>query len=551
MRASYFIALKLLKKQDKGKAVARPIVRIAVATIALALIVNLITISVVIGFQHEVRDKVIGFGSHAVVTKIGENAIMESTPLLKSDQFEKIFQSPNLKRVDEVAYLTGVLQAENEKNDRKEIQGVVFKGVGKTYDLSFYKQFLVEGNLPVYSDTAISNDVLVSQTIARNLGYKVGDKVRAFFLKDRPIKRMFTVVGVYNTGYEDMDKKMVISDIQNVQKLNDWGLQVSLRMKDSLENGNLVLMAEVSGDVQRPYQLRWSGHIGNYKGFYYFPSKDTTIQVKISRVPVGNFTMNSEPVDSAFVHISVLRKANGLFPIVTEKNGTVKKEYLDETGLKFKIHDVQGNEFTFSFVDGRGDSRDFISGYELMYKDFNSIQSEVEKLRQRVIGSPEYAQQLTVTGILDAESDIFSWLSFLDINVWIILVLMLFIGIINMSSALLVMILVRTHFIGLMKAIGATNAFIRKIFIQQVAIMMFKALLWGNLIGVGLAVLQERFKLIRLNPEVYYLDAVPVQLNFTYILILNVATLIICLAALLIPTRFISRISPIKSLKFS
>lgn len=551
LKPSYFIALKLLKKQDKGKAVARPIVNIAVATIALALIVNLITISVVIGFQKEVRDKVVGFGAHAVITKIGENSIMESTPLRKDIKYQMLFQSPKIRQIDDVAYKTGVLQAMNEESEKQEIQGVVFKGVGEQYDLSFFGQFLKEGELPHYSKDSISNDILISETIAKSLGYKVGDNARSFFLKDKPIKRVFRIVGIYNTGYEEMDKKMIISDLKNIQKLNDWGLQVALRLKDTLVNGNLIVEADVSGDRNAPHQLKWDGHVGNFKGFYFFPEKDTVIRIKLERIPVGNFEVNHHYIDSAQMKVTVNRKVEGTFPLVTDEDNRVKKEYLDDEGLKIQLEDVKGNSFVFEMTDGTGDSQDFISGYEIVYKDFKDIQPEVENLRRTIIGSPEFSQQLSVSGILDTQSDIFNWLSFLDINVWIILVLMLFIGIINMSSALLVMILVRTRFIGLMKAIGANNAFIRKIFIQQIAFLMFRALLWGNLIGIGFAVLQNQFHLIKLNPEVYYLDAVPIQLNVFHIILLNIATLAICLLALMLPARFVTKISPIKSLKFN
>lgn len=510
----------------------------------------MITISVVIGFQNEVRDKVIGFGAHAVVTKLGQNSIMESAPLHKDIKYQMLFQSPNLKRIDGVAYKAGVLQSVNERTEKQEIQGVVFKGVDKNYDLSFFKQFLVEGELPKYTDDSISTEILISQTIARNMNYHVGDNARTFFLKEKPLKRIFHIAGIFNTGYEDMDKKIVITDIQNVQKFNDWGLQVALRMKDTLVHDNLIIEAVVSGE-QTPYQLKFTGHTGNYKGFYFFPEKDSTIEVKISRIPIGNYSIDSKYVDSAKVKVTVNRKISGLYPLVTEKENIVKKEYLDDAGMKFRIKDIKGNEFTFEFTDGMGDAKEFISGYELTYNKFEDISPEVGNLRGKIISSPEWSQQLNVSGILDTQSDIFNWLSFLDINVWIILILMLFIGIINMSSALLVMILVRTSFIGLMKAIGANNTFIRKVFIQQIAFLMFRALLWGNIIGIGFAFLQQHFHLIKLNPEVYYLDAVPIQLNLWHILLLNIATIVICLLALLIPTRFVTKISPIKSLKFN
>ena len=128
---------------------------------------------------------------------------------------------------------------------------------------------------------------------------------------------------------------------------------------------------------------------------------------------------------------------------------------------------------------------------------------------------------------------------------------MLLIGIINMGSALLVMILLRTSFIGLLKSIGASSWSIRKIFLYQVSFLILKGMFWGNLIGIGFCFLQDYFKIIKLNPEVYYLIAVPIELNISSILLINLATLIVCLLAMIIPSYVITRISPSKSIKFS
>jgi len=128
---------------------------------------------------------------------------------------------------------------------------------------------------------------------------------------------------------------------------------------------------------------------------------------------------------------------------------------------------------------------------------------------------------------------------------------MLIIGVINMGSALLVMILLRTPFIGLMKAMGANNWTLRKIFLYQVGVLILKGMFWGNLIGIGLCLIQEHFQILKLNPEVYYLTAVPIELSFLSIILINVVTLIICLSAMLIPSWVISRINPSKSIKFN
>jgi lipoprotein-releasing system permease protein len=128
---------------------------------------------------------------------------------------------------------------------------------------------------------------------------------------------------------------------------------------------------------------------------------------------------------------------------------------------------------------------------------------------------------------------------------------MILIGIINMGSALLVMILVRSNFIGLMKAMGATNWEIRKIFLYQAGFLILRGMLIGNIVGLALCVGQKYFGIFSLNPEIYYLDKVPVEFNLISILLLNVGTLIVCISALIIPSIVISRVNPVKAIKFN
>jgi lipoprotein-releasing system permease protein len=127
---------------------------------------------------------------------------------------------------------------------------------------------------------------------------------------------------------------------------------------------------------------------------------------------------------------------------------------------------------------------------------------------------------------------------------------MLIIGIINMGSAMLVMIILRSNFIGIMKALGASNRSIRRIFLLQAAYLIGKGMFYGNLIGLGLYFLQRTTHLFALNPEVYYLDAIPVELTLVHFLLLNLGTFVICLLALLIPSMVISKMNPIKTIKF-
>lgn len=155
-----------------------------------------------------------------------------------------------------------------------------------------------------------------------------------------------------------------------------------------------------------------------------------------------------------------------------------------------------------------------------------------------------------VRTIKEEQREIFLWLDFLDLNVLIILVLMILIGIINMGSGLLVLIITKTQLIGLLKALGANNWSIRKLFLHQAVFIIVRGMIIGNIIGIGICLLQSYFSIIPLNPEVYYLDAVPIELNFWHILFLNIGTLIVCTAALIVPSYVITKISPIKALKF-
>ena len=157
---------------------------------------------------------------------------------------------------------------------------------------------------------------------------------------------------------------------------------------------------------------------------------------------------------------------------------------------------------------------------------------------------------LQVSTIQKTEADLFSWLHFLDFNVLIIIFLMIVIGIINVGSAVLVLIVVRTSFVGLLKSLGANNRSIRRIFLHQAAYLLLRGLLIGNVLALTLSWLQYHFNLIKLNPEVYYLDAVPIELSFWNFILINALTFSTCMAALLLPSSVVSRISPIKALKF-
>jgi lipoprotein-releasing system permease protein len=160
-------------------------------------------------------------------------------------------------------------------------------------------------------------------------------------------------------------------------------------------------------------------------------------------------------------------------------------------------------------------------------------------------------QLIQVKSILDNESDLFAWLSFLDFNVYIIIILMLVIGVINVGSAMLVIIVLRTNLIGILKAMGATNWSIRKIFLYQAAYLICKGLFYGNLIGISLCWLQSAFGIIALNPTIYYIDKVPMELTIFNWMAINLITFFVCIASLIIPSYVVTSISPTKAINFN
>ena len=128
---------------------------------------------------------------------------------------------------------------------------------------------------------------------------------------------------------------------------------------------------------------------------------------------------------------------------------------------------------------------------------------------------------------------------------------MLLIGVINVGSAILVIIVVRTNFVGIMKAMGASNWSIRKVFVYEAGFLIVKGLILGNLLGIGLCYLQMKWKVFSLDPSVYYLDAIPIHFSWMNLLLINFLTIVVCLLALVIPSIVVTRITPIKSIRFN
>lgn len=410
------------------------------AGISIGIAVMVISVAVVFGFKHTIKDKVVGFGSHITVGNFLSMHGFEQAPVVMGDSMLNVIKGiEGVKSVSPYVVTQGILKTDDD------FLGVQLKGLGENYDTQFLGENLVEGELPSFlaskteesknQTTEKSNnkstegsdeqaeeskkELLISKTQADKLQLKAGDRVFAYFINGENVRaRRFTITGIYQTNISAFDETTCFTDFKTTQKLNE------------------------------------------YKG---------------------------DEADGAEVIINDFTK-------------------LDEVAERFvmKINrTVDPNEETYSS-----------------------------------------------TTILDMYPGIFSWLDVLDLNVWIILGLMVAVAGFTMISGLLIIILERTNMIGLFKALGMRNGGIRRTFIWLALFIVCKGLLIGNIIALALMYLQKFTGIVKLDPSVYFVAEVPLDINFPVIILINIATLIICSLILILPSMLVSHISPAKVMRY-
>ncbi len=414
MNLPLFIAKHLYSATDSRQKVSRPAMRIATAGVAIGLAVMLISVSVVFGFKHTIRDKVIGFGSHITVANFMSLHGRELAPICMDDSMMRVLRSlDGVKHVQRYAIKQGILKTDSD------FLGVAFKGIANDYDTTFIHNNMVEGVIPAFSDTVSTNKILVSKIMADRLRLNAGDKVFAYFIDNGNVRvRRFTVSGIYRTDLTQFDDILCFTDLYTAVRLNGW-----------------------------------------------------------------------EP---------------------------------DQAG-----------------------------GAELTVKDFNAIdvvEDEVVKKVNRTVD--KYGETYSSETIQDANPQIFTWLGLLDLNVWIILVLMLCVAGFTMISGLLIIILERTSMIGVLKALGARNGVVRKTFLWFAVFIIGRGMLIGNVVGLGLMALQRFTGFIKLDAATYYVDTVPVEFSILAIILLNVVTLLVSVLVLIGPSYLASMIHPAKSMRY-
>ena len=406
MSLPLFIARRLYRGEQDKRWVSRPAVLIAKLGIAIGLAVMLIAVSVVTGFKKEVRDKIVGFGGHIQVTNLAQMQLYEPLPVgVDEALLNQLAAMPGVRHVQRYSYKPGLVKTADA------FQGMVLKGIA-------LQQYLVEGDLPNFSDASSSNSVVISQALAGRLKLKLGDKLDTYYIEDEVRARRLKVVGIYRSNFSEYDNLFLFTDLHTVNRLNGW-------------------------------------------------------------------------------------------------------------------------------------QKDQAGGLEIQLKDYDQLEDATWEIASLLEGHPDrYGAQYTARNVEQLNPAIFSWLDILDVDIWVILVLMMGVAGFTMISGLFILIIERTPMIGTLKALGANNLTIQKVFLWLSVFLIGRGMLWGNVVGIGLCLLQHWTGFAALDAETYYMDTVPVAFNIGYLLLLNGGALAASVLMLVGPSFLISHIRPADSIRY-
>lgn len=253
MNFPLFIAKKIYNSSDKTRRVSKPAIRIATIGVAIGLAVMIVSISVVLGFKHTIRNKVIGFGSHITVADFMSLQNSELYPITINDSLLKaLYKIQGVKHVQRFAYTQGILKTDDD------FLGVTLKGVGPEFDSTFIHNNMVEGSFPKFSDNSNQQKIILSKTIADKLKMKVGQKIFAYFVNEQGVRtRKFTVCGIYETNLKQFDSQICMTDLYTVNKLNGWepdqysGAELEVKDFNLLDNTAFNVLGHVKNKVDK------------------------------------------------------------------------------------------------------------------------------------------------------------------------------------------------------------------------------------------------------------------------------------------------------------
>lgn len=405
MNFPLFVAKKLTLQGKRS--FTRFILRIAIVAVTLSVTVVLLSLGNLLGFKKEISEKVSGYAGHIQVKKYHISSGNESAlQVIDSNLMASILAINGVKGVDAVIYKALILQSDSV------FEGLMFKGVGHQYDLSFFEQYLEVGTLPTYLSDQDSYEILISAKTAASLQKKVGETLDLYVLDEENIRRRRPKIsGIFNTGLQEFDQQFAICDLRMLQR-------------------------------------------------------------------------------------------------------------------------IVGNDYNQ------------LSAYEVQLNQFKNLDAMQQKIEENL------PHELDAVTVKEQYGNLFQWLEIVDTNVLVIIILMILVAAINMVTVLLILIIDRVKMIGLLKSLGSTNRQISKIFSWKGFYILTFGLMIANGITIAFSMLQKNYKLIKLDPETYYMDAVPFYLPWQDWILVNLGALLIGFLFTLLPALLVTKLKPTEILRF-
>lgn len=503
---------------------SNPYINIALALILLALVLS---------FAPKFIKERIRLGLRLLIVAV---LTIVSIILLANQEYQ-IAQKDVIRETEGgIRHIQLYIHKEGIIKTKDQIEGIVLRGVGADYDWEFLKQYIKKGTTLDTQAEEAANDILISETTANRLKLSLGDKFLIYFVQEgNSLGRKFTITGIYKTGLEEYDRRFALVDVRKLQQLNNWRPFRSYPVELNLDEEQFILKGLTSATATS--DLGWNyvkEHFnkGNLLDLEDSNSMGAVIPHQVARlkgIDVGD-SLNLKYTDNGGDTHTFNYQVAGIYqgPDDTRIQKTVFVNWQSINNLN-KILPPQ------------------VSGFEIFVDNIKDLDALGDYTNYVVLmGADQYANT-----IKEIQPNIFDWLSLTDMNERIILLLMILVSIINMTTSLMILILERTNMIGILKALGTQNWSIRKIFLYNAAYIIGWGLLWGNLIGIGLCLLQIQFGIITLPEDLYYVSVVPIEFNWLTILALNIGTMLITLTVLIIPSWLVSKIDPVKAIRFS
>jgi lipoprotein-releasing system permease protein len=311
--------------QQKNENVSRPAIQIATIGVAIGLAVMIITVSVVLGFKHTVRDKVVGFGSHIQVYNLQGNIM----PISINDSTLTAYEAVDgVQQAERFALTQGILKTDND------FLGVMFKGIGPEYDTHFLEDCLIEGELPDFSDTKTKYPLVVSKTMADKLRIHAGDRLFAYFIGDDDVRtRRFTVSAIYQTNMKRFDDMVCLTDLCVTQRLNGWdslqctGAEVLVNDFDRLRETNRNLLNILRDNDKRDDEAAVSYTITDIypQVFSWLELLDINVWIILGlMIAVAGFTM----ISGLLIIILERTQMIGILKALGARNSTIRHTFL-------------------------------------------------------------------------------------------------------------------------------------------------------------------------------------------------------------------------------